>query len=393
MGKGEEGMFEVSERLKKLPPYLFAEIDRKKKKLISEGVDIIDFGIGDPDLPTPKNIIEAMKKGIKNPSFYRYPLGKGTPAFRKAIADFYKEHYEAKLNPDEEIVVLIGSKEGIAHLPWAFLNPGDVSLVPEPGYPVYHIGTILAEGIPYFLSLKEENKFLPELNKIPQDILKRAKIFFLNYPNNPTSAFAEKDFLIEAIKFCKRNGIILVYDAAYSEIYFEEKPVSFLSLPGAKDIGIEFHSLSKTYNMTGWRIGWACGNRELVAALAKIKENIDSGTFEAIQFAGIEALTGSQESVNNLRSIYKKRMDILVNGLREAGFRIVPPKGTFYLWVKVQGSSIENAGYLLEKAGIVATPGIGFGPSGEGYLRFSITVSEEKIKEGIRRMKELWVKK
>jgi len=386
-------MFEVSERLKKLPPYLFAEIDRKKKKLTSEGVDIIDFGIGDPDLPTPQNIIEAMKKGVENPSFHRYPLGKGTPAFRKAIADFYRKYYGVELNPDEEIVVLIGSKEGIAHLPWAFLNPGDVSLVPEPGYPVYHIGTILAEGTPYFLSLKEENKFLPELNKVPQDILKRAKILFLNYPNNPTSAFVEKDFLIEAIKFCKRNGIILVYDAAYSEIYFEEKPVSFLSLPGAKDIGIEFHSLSKTYNMTGWRIGWACGNRELVAALAKIKENIDSGTFEAIQFAGIEALTGSQESVNNLRSIYKKRMDILVDGLREAGFRIIPPKGTFYLWVKVQGSSIENAGYLLEKAGIVATPGIGFGPSGEGYLRFSITVSEEKIKEGIRRMKELWGKK
>lgn len=386
-------MFEVSERLKKLPPYLFAEIDRKKKKLISEGVDIIDFGIGDPDLPTPKNIIEAMKKGIKNPSFYRYPLGKGTPAFRKAIADFYKEHYEAKLNPDEEIVVLIGSKEGIAHLPWAFLNPGDVSLVPEPGYPVYHIGTILAEGIPYFLSLKEENKFLPELNKIPQNILKRAKILFLNYPNNPTSAFAEKSFLIEAIKFCERNGIILVYDAAYSEIYFEEKPVSLLSLPGAKKVSIEFHSLSKTYNMTGWRIGWACGNRELVAALAKIKENIDSGTFEAIQFAGIEALTGNQESVNNLRAIYRKRMDILVDGLREVGFRIIPPKGTFYCWVKIQGSSIETAEYLLEKAGIVATPGIGFGPSGEGYLRFSITVSEQKIKEGIRRMKKIWGKK
>jgi len=386
-------MFEVSKRLKKLPPYLFAEIDRKKKKLISEGIDIIDFGIGDPDLPTPQNIIEAMKKGVENPSFHRYPLGKGTPVFRKAIADFYRKYYGVELDPDEEIVVLIGSKEGIAHLPWAFLNPGDVSLVPEPGYPVYHIGTILAEGTPYFLSLKEENKFLPELNKIPQDILKRAKILFLNYPNNPTSAFVEKDFLIEAIKFCKRNGIILVYDAAYSEIYFEERPVSFLSLPGAKDIGIEFHSLSKTYNMTGWRIGWACGNRELVAALAKIKENIDSGTFEAIQFAGIEALTGSQESVNNLRSIYKKRMDILVDGLREAGFRIIPPKGTFYLWVKVQGSSIENAGYLLEKAGIVATPGIGFGPSGEGYLRFSITVPEEKIKEGIRRMKEIWVKK
>ncbi|HOL21630.1 MAG TPA: LL-diaminopimelate aminotransferase [bacterium] len=386
-------MFEVSKRLKKLPPYLFAEIDRKKKKLISEGVNIIDFGIGDPDLPTPENIVEAMKKGVGNSSFHRYPLGKGTPAFRKAIADFYKNNYEVKLNPDEEIVVLIGSKEGIAHFPWAILNPGDISLVPEPGYPVYHIGTILAEGQPYFMPLKVENKFLPELNKIPQDILNKARILFLNYPNNPTSTFIKKDFLIEAINFCKKNEIILVYDAAYSEIYFNRKPVSFLSLPGAKEVGIEFHSLSKTYNMTGWRIGWVCGNRELVSALAKIKENIDSGTFEAIQFAGIEALTGSQESVKKLRTIYKNRMHLLVEGLKECGFNINMPEGTFYCWVKIEGSSIETAGYLLEKAGIVATPGIGFGPSGEGYLRFSITVPEEKIKEGIRRMKEIWLKK
>ncbi|MCM8762390.1 MAG: LL-diaminopimelate aminotransferase [Candidatus Omnitrophica bacterium] len=386
-------MFVSSKRLQKLPPYLFAEIDRKKKKLMSEGASIIDFGIGDPDLPTPQNIIDAMKKGIENPSFHRYPLGKGTPAFRKAVSDFYKNNCEVELNPDEEILVLIGSKEGIAHLPWALLNPGDISLVPEPGYPVYHIGTILAEGTPFFIPLKAENEIIPDLGKIPHDILKKARILFLNYPNNPTSAFVDRDFLIESIKFCKKNEIVLVYDAAYSEIYFEEKPVSFLSLPGAKDVGIEFHSLSKTYNMTGWRIGWVCGNSKVIAALAKIKENIDSGTFEAIQFAGIEALTGSQESVKELRAIYKNRMNILINGLKEAGFEINIPKGTFYCWLKIEGSSIETAGYLLEKAGIVATPGIGFGPSGEGYLRFSITVSEDKIIEGIRRIKELWLRK
>ncbi len=386
-------MFEVSARLKKLPPYLFAEIDRKKKKLIAEGADIIDFGIGDPDLPTPVNIIEAMKKGIENPAFHRYPLGRGTPRFRKAIADFYKKNYDAVLNQDEEIAVLIGSKEGIAHFPWAFLNAGDVSLVPEPGYPVYRIGTILAEGVPFFLPLTADNSFFPDLGNIPADILGKARILFLNYPNNPTASFATRDFLLDAIKFCRKNHIILVYDAAYCEIYFEEKPVSFLSLPGARDIGVEFNSLSKTYNMTGWRVGWVCGNRELVSALAKIKENIDSGTFEAIQFAGIEALGESQETVDSLRSIYRRRRDILASGLREAGFQVSVPKGTFYFWVNVPGSSIESANYLLERGRIVATPGTGFGPSGEGYLRFSLTIDEERIKQAVGRIKEIWKKR
>ena len=385
-------MFEASKRLQKLPAYLFAEMDRKKKRLISEGMDIIDFGIGDPDLPTPANVIEAMKKGIENPIFHKYPLGKGTYAFRKAIADYYRQHNDVELNMDEEIVVLIGSKEGIAHLPWALLNAGDVSLVPEPGYPVYHIGTILAEGMPFFLPLKKENQFLPDFGEIPDDILSKTKILYLNYPNNPTSAFADKDFLIDTIDFCKKRNILLAYDAAYSEIYFGEKPVSFLSLPGAKDIGIEFHSLSKTYNMTGWRVGWACGNKDIIAALAKIKENIDSGTFEAIQFAGIEALTGKQDNISELREIYRRRMGILVDSLKESGFDVAMHEGTYYCWVKIQGGSIETAGHLLEKIGIVATPGVGFGPSGEGYLRFSVTVPEEKIKDVVRSIKE-WIKK
>lgn len=379
-----------SQRLQKLPPYLFAEIDRKKKKLLAEGADIIDFGIGDPDLPTPENIIEAMKKGVENPSFHRYPIGKGTAEFRKAITGYYWKNYGIDLNPDEEVVVLLGSKEGIAHFPWAFLNPGDISLVPEPGYPVYHIGTTLAEGTPFFLPLKKENGFFPELGKVPENILRKTKILFLNYPNNPTSAFAEKDFLLDAIRFCKKNNIILVYDAAYSEIYFEEKPVSFLSLPGAKEVGIEFNSLSKTYNMTGWRVGWACGNRELVSSLAKVKENIDSGTFEAIQFAGIEALQGAQESVEKLRGIYRNRRDMFASGLKEAGLNVSSPKGTFYFWVSINDNSIKVADYLLEKGRIVATPGIGFGPSGEGYLRFSMTLKEDKIRQAIRRIKEIW---
>lgn len=382
-------MFDVSERLKNLPPYLFAEIDRKKKKLIAEGHDVIDFGIGDPDMPTPQNVIEAMNMGLQNASYHRYPIGKGTPGFRKAIADYYNAHYESLVNPEKEVCVLIGSKEGLAHFSWAFLNRGDVALVPEPCYPVYHIGTRLSGGTPYFLPLKKENEFMPDLGSLPADVVQRAKILFLNYPNNPTAAFVKRDFLVDAIRFCKKHGIILAYDAAYSEIYFEEKPVSFLSLPGAKEVGIEFNSLSKPFNMTGWRAGWACGNEELVSGLSRIKENIDSGTFEAIQFAGIEALTGSQASVGKNRDIYRKRRDILVGGLTEAGFPVDSPKGAFYLWLKVEGSSIEFADRLLEEAKIVATPGIGFGPSGEGFVRFSLTIKEDRIKQAIERIKKL----
>jgi len=385
-------MFEMSDRLKKIPPYLFVEIDKKKKELILKGEDVIDFGVGDPDLPTPENIVEAMKKAVENPKFHRYPFGKGTKEFRKAISDFYKKNYEVDIDPENEICVLIGSKEGIAHFPLCFINPGDISLVPEPGYPVYHIGTLIAGGESYFLPLKKENNFLPDLGKIPENIIKRAKILYLNYPNNPTGSFANKDFLTDTINFCKKNDIILVYDAAYSEIYFEERPINIFSINGAKDVVIEFNSLSKTYNMTGWRIGWACGNSLLVSALAKIKENIDSGTFEAIQYAGIEALTGSQGSVEKLRKIYKNRRDIFALGLNELGFKFDLPKGTFYFWVEVGENSIKFVDFLLENGKIVSTPGIGFGPSGEGYVRFSLTIDEEKIKKAIERMKKIWQK-
>ena len=385
---------EVSERLKKLPPYLFVEIDKKKKELTEKGYDVINFGVGDPDLPTPPHIVEAMKKAVENPSYHHYPFGRGLIEFRKAISDYYKKNYDVNIEPENEICVLIGSKEGIAHFPFAYINEGDIALVPEPAYPVYHIGTILAGGEPYFLPLLEENDFLPRFDRIPQQILSRAKILYLNYPNNPTSAFVKEDFLKDAISFCKKNNIILVYDAAYSEIYFEEKPVSFLSLDGAKEIGIEFNSLSKTYNMTGWRIGWACGNEKLVSSLLKVKENIDSGTFEAIQVAGIEALRGSQECVSQLRNIYRKRRDIFAEGIKKLGWKFRLPKGTFYFWVKSKDkNSIKMADFLLEKAHIVATPGVGFGPSGEGYLRFSLTIPESKIIQALERMEAIWKEK
>ncbi|MCM8817662.1 MAG: LL-diaminopimelate aminotransferase [Candidatus Omnitrophica bacterium] len=384
-------MFDTSERMKKLPPYLFAEIDRKKKELIAQGHQVISFGVGDPDLPTPERIVEAMRRAVQDPSVHRYPFGKGRADFRKAIAEYYKKYSDVELDYENEICVLIGSKEGIAHFPFVFVNPGDLTLVPEPGYPVYQIGTILAGGMPHFMPLREENNFLPDLGKIPDSVAEKAKIMYLNYPNNPTAATADIDFLKETISFCKKHNIIILYDAAYHEIYFENKrPVSFLSIPGAKDIGIEIHSLSKTYNMTGWRIGWACGNERLVSALSTLKENIDSGTFEAIQIAGIECLLGPQDDVKKMRNIYQKRRDILVEGLRKIGFNVKIPMATFYLWLAVNSDSLSFAEKLLSEAKIIVTPGIGFGPSGQGYVRFALTIDEEKIKEAIMRMRELF---
>lgn len=384
-------MFELSERMKKLPPYLFAEIDRKRKQLVAQGYEVISFGVGDPDLPTPERIVEAMRVAVNDPSVHRYPFGKGRIDFRKAIADYYKKYSDVILDHEKEICVLIGSKEGIAHFPFAFVNPDDITLVPEPGYPVYQIGTVLTGGTPYFMPLQEENNFLPDLGKIPDRILEKAKIMFLNYPNNPTAAIADTNFLKDAIRLCKKHNIIIVYDAAYHEIYFDNKrPVSFLSISGAKDIGIEIHSLSKTYNMTGWRIGWACGNEELVSALATLKENIDSGTFEAIQIAGIECLTGLQDDVEKMRNIYQKRRDILVDGLKKLEFKVKIPQATFYLWLAVNNDSLSFAEKLLLEAQIIVTPGIGFGPSGEGYVRFALTIDEIKIKKAIERMIKLF---
>jgi LL-diaminopimelate aminotransferase len=385
-------MFKLSKKLNSLPPYLFLEIDKAKRKARAEGRDIIDLGIGDPDQPTPKHIVEALYQAAQDPATHRYALDQGMPALRSAIAGWYKRRFNVNLDPETEVLPLIGSKEGIAHFPLAFLNEGDYALVPDPCYPPYKGGTILAGGRPYLMPLLESNAFLPDLKRINAGILKKAKLMYINYPNNPTSASAEKDFYKEVVKFAKKYNLIVISDLAYSEIAYEEyKPSSLLGLEGAKELTIEFHSLSKTYNMTGWRIGWACGNAKLVSALAKVKSNIDSGIFSAIQLAGIAALEGSGGHISNICRLFQERRDILVSGLESLGWQVNLPKATFYLWIKIpkKTNSIKFSNFLLEKAGIVVTPGIGFGKYGEGYVRIALTVDKERIKEAIKRLKKI----
>ncbi len=381
---------EWADRIKTLPPYLFAKLDQMKDEIRRKGIDIIDLGVGDPDMPTPQHIIKKMQKEVENPIHHKYPSYIGMLKFRQSVANFYKKRFNVDLNPEDEIISLIGSKEGIAHFPFAFINPGDYAIVTEPGYPVYAIATKFAGGEVYFAPLLEKNNFLPDLSSIPEDVAKKVKIFFLNYLNNPTGAVATEDFFKKLIEFAKKYNIIIAHDAAYTELYLnDEKPLSFLEIEGAKEVGIEFHSLSKTYNMTGWRIGWACGNKDIVAGLGKIKTNIDSGVFQAVQEAAIEALDSSQDCVEELRNIYRKRRDVIVNGLREIGLEVNSPKATFYVWIKVpEGYTSESfTELLLTKAGIVTTPGNGFGPSGEGYIRIALTVDEDRLKEAVDRIK------
>jgi len=384
--------FDYSQRLSQLPPYVFIEIDRKKKEAIRRGIDIIDLGVGDPDLPTPRHIRDAMKKAVDEPEYHRYPFGPGLLEFRQAIGRWYKARFGVELDTENEIHALIGSKEGIGHIHLAFVNPGDLVLCPEPAYPVYNIGTIYAGGTTYFMPLLEKNGFLPDLDSVPEEVAKRAKMIFINYPNNPTAACASRVFYRKVIEFARKHNIMVVSDAAYSEIYFAgERPVSFLELPGGKEVGIEFHSLSKTYNMTGWRIGWACGNRHIIKGLSMVKENIDSGVFGAIQVAAIGALSGPQDCVDEMRKIYRRRRDILMKGLENTGWRVKRPEATFYIWARVHAgySSVESVEKLLEEGSILSTPGNALGPSGEGYVRFSLTVDEEKIKEAVDRLENI----
>ncbi len=385
-------MFTLSKKLQLLPPYLFLEIDKAKRKARAEGRDIIDLGIGDPDLPTPKHIIEALYIAAKDPATHRYALDQGMPVLRRSIQGWYKRRFNVNLDPENEILPLIGSKEGIAHFPLAFINPGDYNLVPDPSYPPYKGGTILAGGKPYLMPLLKSNDFLPDLNKIPANIRKKAKIIYINYPNNPTSATAEKEFYREVVKFAVKNKIIVLSDLAYSEMSYDGyRPASFLEVEGAREVCIEFHSLSKTYNMTGWRVGWACGNAKLVAALAKVKSNIDSGIFSAVQLAGIAALEGPQEFIESICEVYQQRRNCLVEGLQSIGWEAEKPKATFYVWIKLppKTNSVTFAQLLLEKVNIVATPGVGFGKYGEGYIRMALTVPKERIKEAVERIKKL----
>lgn len=381
-----------ADRLKQLPPYLFAELDRKKDAVKARGVDVIDLGVGDPDQPTPQHIIDKLTEAAQEPKHHTYPSYSGMNNFREAVSQWYKKRASVTLDPVKEIVSLIGSKEGIAHIPLAFINPGDVVLVPSPAYPVYKIATLFAGGIPYETALLKENNFLPDLKVIPADMLAKAKMMFINYPNNPTAATATPEFFKEVVDFANQHNIMICHDFAYSEMAFDGYlPPSFLETPGAMEVGIEFHSLSKTYNMTGWRIGWAAGNADIIGGLGQIKSNIDSGIFEAIQVAGIEAMRDDAAWLREMRAHYAERRDVVMAGLKELGLKADAPKATFYVWVEVpEGyTSTSCVAHLLEKAGIVTTPGSGFGDPGEGYFRIALTVSKKRLQEAIARIKEV----
>jgi LL-diaminopimelate aminotransferase len=380
--------FELASRIKHLPPYLFASIDRMKQEAIKKGLDIIDLSIGDPDIPTPAPIVRAMKKAVENPVHHRYPSYEGLLSYREAVARWYKKRFNAKIEPRTEVLSLIGSKEGIGHIPLAFVNPGDVVLVPSPGYPVYPIGTLFAGGESFMMPLREENSFLPDLSRIPKRILQKAKLMFINYPNNPTSAAAPRGFFEEVIKLASKYNIIVCHDASYTEIYYEKKPLSFMQLDGAKEVGIEFHSLSKTYNMTGWRIGFAVGNSQVLAGLGKVKTNLDSGVFQAIQEAAIAGLALDQKILLPIRNTYRERRDILYRGLKKLGMHLLKPDATFYLWVRVppRFDSMGFVTHLLDRAGVLSTPGNGFGDAGEGYVRFALTAPAKRIHEAVERI-------
>ena len=381
-----------AKRIKSLPPYLFAEIDERKREVEKKGVDIIDLGIGDPDLPTPPHIVEAACNAAKDPANHRYPSYEGLLSFREAVAAWYRQTKHVTVDSEDEVLTLIGSKEGIAHSPFAFLDPGDIALVPDPAYPVYNNATVLADAKTHPVPLTEEHEFKPDLESIDGEIARKAKIMFLSYPNNPTAATVEESFFKEVVDFAHDHDIIVLHDNPYSELTFDDyEAPSFMAVEGAKEVGIEFGSLSKTYNMTGWRIGFAAGNAEILNGLGRVKTNVDSGTFQAVQIAGIAALTGSQDCVKRNVAIYRERRDILADGLSSASMDVKKPKATFYLWVKVPSgfSSIRFSMSLLERAGIVVTPGIGFGKYGEGFVRFALCVSAERLMEACERLKGL----
>ncbi len=383
---------ELAKRLSGLPPYLFAEIDKVKDEMRRQGVDLISLGIGDPDIPTPPHIVKALQSAAEKILNHQYPPYEGTLAFRTAVAQWYQRRFGVGLDPATEVMSLIGSKEGIGHLPLAFINPGDVVLVPDPGYPVYHAGTLFAGGEPAVMPLYASNGFLPDLKEISPEQARRAKLMFINYPNNPTAAVAPKAFFEEVVEFAHRHNIIICHDAAYSEVAFDGyRPLSFLEIDGAREVGIEMHSLSKTYNMTGWRIGFAVGNAPILAGLATIKTNLDSGVFMAVQDAAIAALSGPDECVADMRHIYQRRQDIAMTGLNEIGLHAERPRATFYLWVPVppKYTSSELTTRMIREAGVVPTPGIGFGAYGEGFIRLSLTVDDQRLREAFERLQKV----
>lgn len=384
--------FAKAERLNKLPPYLFKEIDRLRDEVRARGVDIIDLGVGDPDLPTPQHIITKLQEAAEDPATHRYPAYSGMNRFRDAAAGWFERRFGRKLDPATEVITLIGSKEGLAHFPFAFVNPGEVVLCPSPAYPVYNSSAIMVGGEPYHMPLLKENGFLPDLEAIPAGVLKKAKALVINYPNNPTAAVADLDYYAQVVAFAQKHGLIVVSDAAYTEMAYDGyKPPSFLNVPGAMEVGIEFHSLSKTYNMTGWRLGFAVGNAELVAGLGQVKSQIDSGAFDAVQIAGIAALEGDQKCVADMCALYQERRDVLVKGLQGLGMAVEMPRATFYVWCPCPKgiSSAEFTKRLLNECGIVSTPGNGFGEPGEGFVRLALTVDKSRLAEAVDRLAKL----
>ncbi|MGM0367484.1 MAG: LL-diaminopimelate aminotransferase [Actinomycetota bacterium] len=380
-----------SDRLKSLPPYLFAEIDEIIKEKKQKGQDVISLGIGDPDIPTPDIIIEALHKSAQNPENHRYPSSYGMPEFREAVIRFYKNRFKVNLTEDE-VIPLWGSKEGIANIAYTFVNPGDYVIVPNPSYLVYKIGTMFAGGNSFEVPLVEENNFLMDLSIVDKNISKKTKLMYINYPNNPTSAACGVDFYKDVVEFAEKNNIIVCHDNAYSDIYSDKgkKPVSFLNEKGAKDVGVEFNSLSKTFNMTGWRIAYAVGNREIIQSLGKYKTNVDSGVFNAVQYAAVKALDNYGELVTQNNKVYNKRRKMVKETLDEIGIDYYDSEYTIYVWSKVPSgfTSKSFAKMLLDEANVVVTPGSAFGSEGEGYFRISLTISNNRLEEALRRIEK-----
>ncbi|MGB6562132.1 MAG: LL-diaminopimelate aminotransferase [Candidatus Binataceae bacterium] len=379
-------------RLGLLPPYLFAELDRLKKEVQQRGVDVISLGIGDPDLPTPAHIIARLQAAASDPVNHRYPDYEGLERFRAAAAGWYRRRFEVRLDPAREVCALLGSKEGIANFPTAVVDPGDIVLIPDPGYPVYYSGCVFNGGEPYFMRLSKQNAFLPDLAAIPAEIARRAKLMWLNYPNNPTAATAERSFLKDAVDFCFKHDIILAHDFAYSEIAFDGyRAPSVLEIDGARECAVEFHSLSKTYSMTGWRVGFVVGNAAAVGAMGKVKTNIDSGVFQAVQEAAIAALEGGEEKLHEYCAVYQQRRDLMVDAVRSLGLECAKPRATFYIWAEVPKgyTSVSFTERVIKETGVVVTPGSGFGKGGEGFVRFSLTVANDRLKEAVERIKGL----
>lgn len=385
-------LISASERLSKLPPYLFAELDRQKTAARKRGLDLIDFGIGDPDMPTPNEIIRAGQEAMAEPEFHRYPAGAGSEFYREACRHWMKDQFGVEC----ETAALIGSKEGIAHVPMVFCNRGDLVLVPNPGYPVYRASAILADAIPVDLPLLGSNGFLPDFSRIPPGVLREAKVMFLNYPNNPTGAVITLEQMTEMVNFARENNLLLASDNSYSHIRFDgEKPMSFLQVPGASDVVLEFHSLSKTFSMTGWRIGFVAGGAGLLNTFMGAKENIDSGAFTAIQKAGAVAMSMDSKDLSERLSVYRERRDILLQGLNGLNWDVFDSPGTFYVWSKLPrgADSMVFARKLINHAGIVITPGSGFGSWGEGYIRFALTIPAPRIHQAIGRLEQMELKK